>query len=71
MTITKARREAVRTILANSNVWDADTMHISNEGMVTACKDSNKTMRPHDSTRYLVSYLDNMVTADGKIREGF
>lgn len=71
MTITKARRAAARTILANSGVWDASTMTITRDGIVTAQRDSDKTYAGGNTARFVVATLDEMVTADGKVREGF
>ena len=70
MTITKARRNAAHTVLVNSGVWDASTMHITRDGMVTAKKDADKT-NASENTRYNVASLDDLVTENGEIREGF
>ena len=79
MTITKARCDAARTILANSSVWDASTMKII-DGMVTARRDANKEYNNTEEqfrtfgakdARYNVASLDEMVTADGQIRPSF
>jgi len=69
--ITTARRAAVRTILANSSEYDASTMVITREGMVTALKDADKTYNAPETIRYNVAHIDDMVTADGAIREGY
>jgi hypothetical protein len=69
--ITKARRNAARTILANSCQYDAATMIITRDGMVTAIKDADKTYNAPETTRHTVGWLDDMVAADGTIREGF
>lgn len=69
--ITKTRREAARTVLANSREYDADTMIISRDGMVTALKDADKTYNGPETIRYNVAHIDDMVTADGAIREGY
>ena len=71
MTITKARRDAARTILAKSGVWDASTMMITADGMVTALRDANKTYAGSEDARCNVASLDEMVTAEGEIRPGF
>jgi hypothetical protein len=69
--ITKAQREAVRTILANSREYDASTMTISRDGNVSARKDPDKTLTPNDTMTYLVGHIDDMVGPDGEIREGW
>ncbi len=70
-TITKARRAAARSILTNSREYDASTMVITRDGVVTALKDANKTYSAPETIRYAVAHIDDMVTADGAIREGF
>jgi len=69
--ITKARRAAARTILTNSREYDASTMIIHRDGLVTALKDADKTYNAPETMRYAVAHIDDMVTADGAIREGF
>ena len=69
--ITNARRAAARTALANSSQYDAGTMVISRDGMVTAIKDADKTCNGPETIRYNVAHIDDMVTADGMIREGY
>jgi hypothetical protein len=69
--ITTARRAAARTVLANSSQYDAETMVITREGMVTAIKDADKTYNAPETIRYDVAHIDDMVTADGAIREGY
>ena len=69
--ITKARREATRTILANGNQYDAASMIIRRDGSVTALKDADKTFNAPETTRYLVAHIDDMVSVDGSIREGW
>lgn len=69
--ITTARREAARTILANSNTYDADTMVITRGGMITALKDADKTGNGPETIRYYVAHIDDVVDTDGTIRGGF
>lgn len=58
------QRPAVRAHLEASSVWDASTMRISSNGEVTACKDSNKTMRAEAPMRYLVGYASDIIGED-------
>ncbi len=69
--VTQAQRNAVRTILKNSNKWDASTMRINSIGRVDARKNPDKTLGDHDSPWFVVGYVDDMVTAKGQIREGY
>lgn len=71
MTLDKSRRDAARTILDTSDIWDASTMRITANGMVTALRDANKTCAGSEDARYDVAPLDEMVTAEGLIRLGF
>ena len=70
-TITKARRAAAKTVLANSSQYDANTMIITRDGVVTALKDADKTYNAPETMRYAVAHIDDMVTADGAICEWF
>ena len=69
--ITTTRREAARRILVNSAKYDAGTMQINSDGYVTAKHDADKTMHGPAITRYIVAHIDDMVTVDGTIRDGF
>lgn len=69
--ITKARRAAVVAIIKASREYDADTVRISRDGIVTALKDADKTFAGHDPRRWTVGHIDDLTYADGTIREGF
>jgi hypothetical protein len=69
--ITNARRATVRAVLANSSQYDATTMVIRRDGIVTAIKDADKTFNGTETIRYNVAHIDDIVTADGSIREGY
>lgn len=70
-TITKTQRAAIKTILTNSAKYDASTMRITRDGIVTAKQDADKTFCGNDQNRYHIGYYGDMVTQDGTIREGW
>jgi hypothetical protein len=69
--ITQTVRASIRTVLERSREFDATTMRIGADGVVTARKDADKTFAGNDPARYVVGHVDEMVAADGAIREGY
>ena len=69
MKITNAIRSAVRTIIADSREYDAETVRIGRDGTVTALKDADKTFAGNDPVRYLVGHVSDMVDVAGLRRE--
>lgn len=68
---TTAVRATIRTVLERSREWDAATMQIGADGVVSARKGADKTFAGNDPARYVVGHVADMVTADGAIREGY
>jgi len=66
-----AIRNTILAIVADSREYDAGTVVIHKDGSVTARKDADKTATGNDSRRYLVGYVDEMVTAAGERRPGW
>jgi hypothetical protein len=64
-------RAAVRQVLSNSREYDASTLRISRDGVVSALKDADKTFAGNDRRRYVVGHVDEIVDKDGSIREGY
>lgn len=69
--ITTAIRATIRSIIADSTEYDANTMRIGRDGEVTALKDADKTFAGNSGQRYLVGHVSDMVTPAGERREGF
>ena len=71
MTITASVRAIVLQIVSRSREFDAETVRISRDGLVTARKDADKTFAGSDPSRYVVGHVDEMVATDGSVREGW
>jgi hypothetical protein len=62
--ITNARRNAAREFLNDSSAYEPDTMRITRDGVVTACKSADK--RPGcDSARYDVAHINDICDTNG------
>lgn len=68
--ITKTARAAITKIVERSAKYDAATIRITAEGVVTAKIDADKTAT-HDAARYNVGHVDDMIDSNGSIREGW
>ena len=68
--ITDSVRDTVRKILENSKECDPATMRISATGFVSAKNDPDKTLK-RDARYYRVAHVDDMLDANGVIREGW
>lgn len=69
--ITKARRQAVKQVLAASSKYDPQTLRIYRDGYVSAKRDANKTFNGPEVARHYIGHIDEIVTATGEIREGW
>ena len=70
MTVSKTRRATARKALQHHSKYDAATMRISADGMVSAKIDAHKTAT-QDARRYNVAHIDDIVDQAGAIREGW
>lgn len=59
--ITKSQRAQVVAYIASSTSYDARTVRITKDGMVTARKDADKTFAGHDPHRYNVGFADELL----------
>ena len=69
--ITAATRAALKQVLTDSHEYDASTMRITADGVVTARKDADKTANPYDMLRYDVGHVSIILDAAGNRREGW
>jgi hypothetical protein len=63
--VTKAQRVALKTILANSNSYDATTIRIGADGLVTAKHDADKTFAGNNPVRFTVGHVDELLARGG------
>ena len=74
--ITKTVRATIRSIVADSRRFDADTIRISRDGLVTAEEDYDKTFGAprvggFPAPRSVVGQVDDMVDAAGVRKQGY
>ena len=69
--VTATVRNAVRAILDASSCFDAGTMVIGRDGLVSALKDANKTFNGPETMRWMVGYVADMVRQNGTVIEDF
>lgn len=68
--VSKRVRAAIYNILSRSARYDANTMRISKDGLVSAREDCNKH-RCLFYRRVIIGHVHDMVTSEGKIKEGW
>ena len=69
--ITTAVRSSLRGILERSSQYDASTMQVDRNGIVSARKDADKTFAGYDPLRHYVGRADEMVNQDGTVQESW
>ncbi len=55
------QRRAVRCVLAAGDLWDGTSVQISVDGVVTAVRDPQKTMRSEDPSRQVVGTVRDII----------
>ena len=61
--VPAAVRTQIRAIVDSSREYDASTMQIGQDGVVTARKDADKTAAGNDARRYIVGHINDLMAA--------